>query len=200
MTQPPCSQRLVLYGTWERIGPQGNPKRLQRFPHPRYCGRPRNALRLDGRQKRPKVRYRQVRQGAKARPGATIVPAPQMTQMAENQATHRQEIERRVIESNSKAEIIGGVFLIYTDKSPAGFGTMLAGIGPAVGAFIYRTRSARAERAGTQGSRETSVAYSTPCSYSRRGRPRPSWPQRPEGSSGRIRRQPTQTPFDPTAS
>lgn len=90
-------------------------------------------------------------------PGA----ADRVFRMAEQQASHRQEIEKKVVESKSRAEIlgvvfagvivlavaIGGIFLIYTGHGIAGFSALITGLGGVAVTFVYGTRSERRERA-----------------------------------------------------
>ncbi|MDR3280132.1 MAG: DUF2335 domain-containing protein [Synergistaceae bacterium] len=80
--------------------------------------------------------------------------------MAERQSSHRQEIERIAIAASSRNSTLGvvfafilamatlgvGAFCIYLGKDI--LGTSISGVGLAaiVGAFIYGTRSNRAER------------------------------------------------------
>jgi uncharacterized membrane protein len=80
--------------------------------------------------------------------------------MAENQSAHRQCIETIAIKASSRNSTLGVIFAfllamstlcigglcIFLDKD--GLGTLIGGIGLAsiVGAFIYGTRSNRAER------------------------------------------------------
>lgn len=90
-------------------------------------------------------------------PGA----ADRIFRMAEQQASHRQELEKKVVESKSRAEIlgvvfagiivlavaIGGIFLIYTGHGIAGFSALITGLGGVAVTFVYGTRSERRERA-----------------------------------------------------
>jgi uncharacterized membrane protein len=80
--------------------------------------------------------------------------------MAENQSAHRQQIEAVAIKTSSRNSTLGVIFAfllamttlcvggvcIFLDKD--GLGTLIGGAGLAsiVGAFIYGTRSNRAER------------------------------------------------------
>lgn len=98
-------------------------------------------------------------------PGA----ADRVFRMAEQQAEHRQYIEKQVVASKSRAEllgvifagmivmatVVGGVFLIHDGQSIVGFGTLLAGIGGIAGTFIYGTRSEREERAAKRAQRDS---------------------------------------------
>lgn len=84
-------------------------------------------------------------------PGA----ADRIITMAENQAGHRQDIERRVIKSqsiNSLAGIIcgfllglasigAGAWIVITGHSLEGLGAMFMGIAALVGTFVYGKRA-----------------------------------------------------------
>lgn len=90
-------------------------------------------------------------------PGA----ADRVFRMAEQQAEHRQCLEKQVVASKSRAEllgvifagaivlvtVIGGIFLIHEGNGIAGFSTLVMGIGGIAGTFIYGTRSEKKERA-----------------------------------------------------
>jgi uncharacterized membrane protein len=81
-------------------------------------------------------------------------------EMAEKQSAHRQQIENIAIKASSRNSTLGvifafliaistlliGAFCIFLDKD--GLGTLIGSVGLAsiVGAFIYGTRSNRAER------------------------------------------------------
>lgn len=84
-------------------------------------------------------------------PGA----ADRIITMAENQAGHRQDIEKRVINSQSINSLAGiicgfllglasigfGAWIVVTGHSLEGLGTMLMGISALVGTFIYGKRA-----------------------------------------------------------
>lgn len=90
-------------------------------------------------------------------PGA----ADRVFRMAEQQAEHRQYMEKQVVASKSRAEllgvvfagtivlatVIGGIFLIHAGNDIAGLSTLIVGIGGIAGTFIYGTRSEKKERA-----------------------------------------------------
>ncbi|WP_296560133.1 DUF2335 domain-containing protein [uncultured Acetobacterium sp.] len=91
-----------------------------------------------------------------------VVPgaAERILSMAENQATHRQQLEKAVINSNVRDSRMGVVFAfvigivgvsggIYAVLQGAEWaGTLISGVslGSIVGSFIYGTRSEKAER------------------------------------------------------
>ena len=82
-----------------------------------------------------------------------IVPgaAERLIAMAENQHTHRQELEKHVIHSNVSAQklgtilgfivamtvIIGGVYLVHEGKSGEGLAAILTALAALVGVFVY---------------------------------------------------------------
>lgn len=80
-------------------------------------------------------------------------------EMAENQSKHRQKLEEKVISSNIASErvgqimafilcisaIIGGIFLLYNDKSTAGFSVLLGSLMSVAGAFLYSNRKQHEE-------------------------------------------------------
>jgi uncharacterized membrane protein len=91
-----------------------------------------------------------------------VVPsaAERIIAMAENQARHRQELEKRIIESDTKnsrlglhygliiglAAVVGGVYCISSGYEVGGSivgGTGLTGL---VGVFVYGSRQKRKER------------------------------------------------------
>lgn len=89
-------------------------------------------------------------------PGA----ADRILRMAEQQASHRQSIEKTVISSKSKAEILGVIFagliglsaivggfaLVYIGRSGEGIAAIIASLASLVGAYLYGTHSERTER------------------------------------------------------
>jgi uncharacterized membrane protein len=89
-------------------------------------------------------------------PGA----ADRILKMAEQQSTHRQEIEKMAIvgeiKNSSRGQIcavlivitaiICGSFLVYAGKSVQGLATIITAIAGIAGTFIYGTRSKRKER------------------------------------------------------
>jgi hypothetical protein len=80
--------------------------------------------------------------------------------MAEQQATHRQELETAVVNGNilserigqisgfiiSMSAIWGGVWLIAHDKNTQGFIAILGALGSLVGIFVYGRWQQKAER------------------------------------------------------
>ncbi len=91
-----------------------------------------------------------------------IVPgsADRIIQMAEKQADHRMFLEKTVIAGDAKRAdrglicgtivalcvLAGAVFVIYTGHDAAGIAVITADIAGLVSAFIYGTKSRRAER------------------------------------------------------
>ncbi|MFA4890031.1 MAG: DUF2335 domain-containing protein [Candidatus Paceibacterota bacterium] len=89
-------------------------------------------------------------------PGAAKI----IIDMAENQSAHRQELEKKVINSdisNSKlglffgfaiglVGIISGTFLVYSGHTPTGFVISFGTIASLVGVFVYGSRGRRRER------------------------------------------------------
>ena len=91
-----------------------------------------------------------------------IIPgaAERILQMAENQASHRQKIENKVIDSNIKNSqsgiilafilgmtgIIGGIISVILGFNTAGVLITGGSLAAIVGTFIYGTRSEKAER------------------------------------------------------
>jgi uncharacterized membrane protein len=85
--------------------------------------------------------------------------AERIVSMAERQATHRQDIERRAIGSNNLREIIGqvfglvvaltailsGVYLVMHDKPVAGLTSIIATVVGLVGAFVYGKHAQKKE-------------------------------------------------------
>lgn len=77
--------------------------------------------------------------------------AERIVQMAESQASHRQDLERTVIHGNIRAErlgqifafiiamsaIVGGVVLIMFGRDVEGLVAILAALGSLAGVFIY---------------------------------------------------------------
>jgi uncharacterized membrane protein len=80
--------------------------------------------------------------------------AERIIAMAETQSKHRQSLESKVIESKCNAEkngpiygfiicmtaIIGGIFLIYTGKSPEGLASIGGSLAGLVAVFVYGKR------------------------------------------------------------
>ena len=97
-------------------------------------------------------------------PGA----ADRILKMAEQQASHRQSIEKTVIDSKSKAEILGVIFagliglsaivggfvLIYIGRSGEGIAAIITSLASLIGAYLYGTHSERAEREEKQKQRD----------------------------------------------
>jgi uncharacterized membrane protein len=71
--------------------------------------------------------------------------------MAERQSTHREHLERSVVEGNVQAQklgsvfgfivamtaVVGGIYLISIGKSTAGLVAVIASLASLVGVFIY---------------------------------------------------------------
>ena len=86
--------------------------------------------------------------------------AERLVKMAESQIAHRQDIERTVIRSNARAQVLGqvfafilsfcvicgGLFLIYQGESIEGIGTVLTTLAALAGVFVYGRRQQRKER------------------------------------------------------
>jgi uncharacterized membrane protein len=82
-----------------------------------------------------------------------------MFRQVELQSDHRRALENRALDSSIKRASRGqsfallimlltigvGAFLIYVDKPLSGFGVLLAGIVPVLGAFLYSQRRQRRE-------------------------------------------------------
>jgi uncharacterized membrane protein len=89
--------------------------------------------------------------------------------MAEQQAKHRQELERTAIKAGSRNSTLGvvfafilslstlaaGTFCIYLGKDILGTSIGGAGLAAIIGAFIYGTKSNRAERESKYKSSQT---------------------------------------------
>jgi uncharacterized membrane protein len=77
--------------------------------------------------------------------------AERILAMAERQAAHRQDIEKRAVNSNNQREIIGqvfglivaltailgGVYLVMNDKSTAGLTSIISTVGVLAAMFVY---------------------------------------------------------------
>jgi uncharacterized membrane protein len=86
--------------------------------------------------------------------------AERIVKMAENQAEHRQGLERHVIHSNASNErlgqifafilgltaILGGVYLIANGQSGQGLTSIIAALGALAGVFVYGRHQQRRER------------------------------------------------------
>ena len=97
-------------------------------------------------------------------PGAT----DRLIRMVEGQASHRQAMERKFLNFNGGAQVLGvviaglfllsavagGVYLLHDGKTLAGFGAMLVGIVPVAITFVK-------QRASQQGEKEAKV-YAKP--------------------------------------
>jgi uncharacterized membrane protein len=83
----------------------------------------------------------------------TVLPgaAERILAMAEKQQTHRQDLERRVIFSNTRSQtrgtylgfaialtaILSGVFLIYIGREVTGIASIIGALAALVGVFVY---------------------------------------------------------------
>ncbi len=88
-------------------------------------------------------------------PGA----AERIIAMAENQHSHRQQLEKTVINSNVNAQnlgtklgfvvamtvILGGIVLIYAGKQTSGLTALLVALASLVGVFVYSKREQQQE-------------------------------------------------------
>ena len=86
--------------------------------------------------------------------------AERIVAMAERQSEHRKDLERRVIESNCKSQergqilgavlagivLVGGFFLIASDKSTTGISLIVGDAITIIGAFVYSRRRQARER------------------------------------------------------
>jgi uncharacterized membrane protein len=86
--------------------------------------------------------------------------AQRIVAMAEDQASHRQYLEKRVVDSNCQNERLGQIFgfflgmtglvcgtiLIACDKDVSGFTVLIGSIGSLIGAFVYARRQQAKER------------------------------------------------------
>jgi uncharacterized membrane protein len=91
-----------------------------------------------------------------------IIPngAERIMVMAEEQSKHRRELEKKVMNTDSRnsfcgmvfafilgmTAIIGGVAVIFKGYTSSGFFVSFSGLGTLVGAFIFGTRERRKER------------------------------------------------------
>lgn len=80
--------------------------------------------------------------------------AERIIAMAESQHSHRQGLEKHVIESNVSAQklgtilgfivamsvVLGGMFLVYEGKSGPGLAAILTALASLVGVFVYSKR------------------------------------------------------------
>jgi len=96
--------------------------------------------------------------------------AERIVQMAERQSQHRQELERRVVESNTRRQrdgqwmafvlslvVIGvGTWLLLEGKDVLGIAAILGALGTLVGVFVYARESQKTER------REKRVPFENP--------------------------------------
>lgn len=85
--------------------------------------------------------------------------AERIVAMAERQATHRQDIEKRAVTSNHLREIVGqvfglivsltaicgGVYLVLQDKSTAGLTSIISTVCVLAGVFVYGKYSQKKE-------------------------------------------------------
>ena len=88
--------------------------------------------------------------------------AERIVAMAERQAMHRQDIEKRAVRSNHLRElvgqvfgliisltvILGGVYLILYDKPVAGLASIVTTVATLAGVFIYGKRTQKKELEG----------------------------------------------------
>jgi len=86
--------------------------------------------------------------------------ADRILTMAEKQASHRQSLEKEVIDGNTSIQswglilgfivimtsIIGGLFLVYLDKEVYGMTSIIAALTSLVGVFIYGRSRQEKER------------------------------------------------------
>ncbi|MHB1095572.1 MAG: DUF2335 domain-containing protein [Gemmatimonadaceae bacterium] len=96
----------------------------------------------------------------KLQPGAT----DRLIRMVEGQATHRQAMERKFLNFNGTAQVLGvviaglfllsavagGVYLLHDGKTLQGFGAMLAGIVPVAVTFLKQRRDQQSEKDGKE--------------------------------------------------
>ena len=87
--------------------------------------------------------------------------ADRIVSLAENQSTHRQRIEAKVINSNVSSQtlglilgalislvtIVGGIYLILKGKDISGLAAVITTLASLAGVFIYAKRDQRLERA-----------------------------------------------------
>lgn len=92
--------------------------------------------------------------------------AERLVKMAENQAEHRQGLERHVVHRNASNErlgqvfafilglvaIVGGIYLIATGNDVQGLTSIIAALGSLAGVFIYGRYQQRKEREQQRGS------------------------------------------------
>lgn len=85
--------------------------------------------------------------------------ADRIISMAENQLEHRTTIEKRIVEAKIRQEkfgmicgfvlallvILGGIFLIYSNKDASGLGMIIGSLATLVGAFLYTEQKNRKE-------------------------------------------------------
>lgn len=88
--------------------------------------------------------------------------AERILKMAEDQAHHRQDLERSVVQAKIGTErrgqwfgfllglvgIAGGVYLVRSGQSITGFGVFLTSLGTLVGVFLYGQRKQAKELEG----------------------------------------------------
>lgn len=86
--------------------------------------------------------------------------AERVVAMAERQSAHRQELEKKIIESNCEAQtrgqwfafilalvvIGGGVYLLAQGKSLEGFSAIIIALGSLIGTLVYGRSAQRKER------------------------------------------------------
>lgn len=96
----------------------------------------------------------------KLQPGAT----DRLIRMVEGQANHRQAMERKFLNFNGSAQVLGvviaglfllsavagGVYLLHDGKTLEGFGAMLAGIVPVAITFVKQRREQQGEKDGKE--------------------------------------------------